>query len=58
MEQNKNLTPADVYCGRGDPILKERARLKRVSLHQRRMEYQQFKMTEKSENQKNNLVLN
>jgi len=53
-----NLTPADVYYGRGDLILKERARLKRVSLHKRRMEYQQFKMTEKSENQKNYLVLN
>lgn len=57
-ESLNNLTPADVYYGRGDLILKERARLKSVSLYKRRMEYQQFKMTEKSENQKNNLVLN
>jgi len=57
-ESLNNLTPADVYYGRGDMILTERARLKRVSLHKRRMEYQQFKTTEKSENQKNNLVLN
>jgi putative transposase len=57
-ESLNNLTPADVYYGRGDLILKERARLKKVSLQKRRMEYQQFKMTEKSENQKNNLVLN
>lgn len=57
-ESLNNLTPADVYYGRGDLILKERERLKRVSLHKRRMEYQQFKMTEKSENAKNSLVLN
>ena len=57
-ESLKNLTPADVYYGRGDLILKERARLKRVSLHNRRTEYQQLKMAEKLENQKNSLVLN
>ena len=57
-ESLNNLTPADVYYGRGDLILKERARLKRVSLHNRRMEYQRFKMAEKSENEKNSLVLN
>lgn len=44
--------------GRGDLNLKESARLKRVSLHNGRMEYQQFKMTEKSKNTKNSLVLN
>ena len=57
-ESLNNLTPADVYYGRGDLILKERARLKRVSLHNRRMEYQRFKMAKKSENEKNSLVLN
>jgi putative transposase len=51
-ESLNNLTLADVYYGRGDLILKEIARLKRVSLHKRRMEYQQFKMTKKSENKK------
>ncbi len=50
-ESLNNHTPADVYYGRGDLILKERARLKSVSLYKRRMEYQQFKITEKSENQ-------
>ena len=57
-ESLNNLTPADVYYGRGDLILKERERLKRISLNSRRMEYQQFKMTEKSKNEKNSLVLN
>jgi transposase len=57
-ESLNNLTPADVYYGRGDLILKERAKLKSLSLHNRRMEYQQFKLTEKSENAKNSLVLN
>jgi hypothetical protein len=57
-ESLDNLTPVHVYYGCGDLILREIARLKRVSLHKIRMEYQQFKMTEKSGNQKNNLVLN
>lgn len=57
-ESLNNLMPADVYYGRGDLILKERARLKRISLDNRRLEYQQIKMTEKSRNTKKNLVLN
>lgn len=57
-ESLNNLTPADVYYGRRDLILRERARLKSVSLHNRRMEYQQYKMAEKSENQKNGFALN
>jgi putative transposase len=32
-----NLTPADVYSGRGPTILRERARIKRRPLHQRRL---------------------
>lgn len=57
-ESLNNLTPADVYYGRGDLILNERARLKRISLHNRRLEYQQLKKYEKSKKTKNNLVLN
>lgn len=57
-ESLNNLTPADVYFGRGEQILSERKRIKKRSLHQRRTEYRQLKLTEKSENQKNGLVLN
>jgi putative transposase len=32
-----NLTPADVYSGRGQTILRERARIKRRTIHQRRL---------------------
>ena len=32
-----NLTPADVYSGRGQAILRERARIKRRTIHQRRL---------------------
>ena len=48
-ESINNLTPADVYYGRGDAILNERARIKRVTLHNRRLEYKQLKMKEKTE---------
>jgi putative transposase len=34
-----NLTPADLYFGRGELILKERAGLKSVALHMIRMEF-------------------
>jgi len=53
-ESLQNLTPADVYYGRGDLILKERARLKKLAIQNRRIDYLHFK----SENRKNNLVLN
>jgi transposase InsO family protein len=32
-----NLTPADVYSGRGQTILRERARIERRTIHQRRL---------------------
>lgn len=34
-----NLTPADVYFGRGESILLERERIKRNTLNQRRLQY-------------------
>ena len=36
-ESLKNLTPADVYFGRGQTILLERERIKRNTLQQRRL---------------------
>jgi putative transposase len=38
-ESLKNLTPADVYFGRGEEILKERNRLKKLAFENRRNEY-------------------
>ena len=38
-ESLKNLTPADVYFGRGQTILLERERIKRNTLKQRRLQY-------------------
>ena len=35
-----NLTPADVYFGRGQAILTERERIKRQTIHQRRLQHQ------------------
>jgi transposase InsO family protein len=32
-----NLTPADAYCGRGDIIMRERERIKRETIKQRRL---------------------
>ncbi|WP_244494778.1 transposase, partial [Bosea sp. Root483D1] len=34
-----NLTPADVYLGRGQAILTERERIKRQTIHQRRLQH-------------------
>ena len=38
-ESLKNLTPADVYFGRGQAILLERERIKRETFKQRRLQY-------------------
>ena len=39
-ESLKNLTPADVYFGRGQSILEQRERIKRKTINQRRLQYQ------------------
>jgi len=49
-ESLNNLTPADVYFGRGELILKERERLKKIAIVKRKIEYQKLKLTT---NQKN-----
>ena len=54
-ESLNNLTPADVYFGRGELILKERERLKKMAIINRRNEYQKSKLTT---NQKKFLSLN
>ena len=54
-ESLNNLTPADVYFGRGEMILKERERLKKMAIINRRNEYQKLKLIT---NQKNLLSLN
>ncbi len=38
-ESLQNLTPADVYFGRGETILLERERIKRNTFKQRRLQY-------------------
>jgi transposase InsO family protein len=38
-ESLENLTPADVYFGRGQTILLERGRIKRNTFKQRRLQY-------------------
>jgi hypothetical protein len=43
-ESLNNLTPEDVYYGRGDLILRERERIKTQSLTQRKNEYQKNKL--------------
>lgn len=35
----KNLTPADVYCGRGQAILEQRERIKQKTIEQRRLQF-------------------
>ena len=39
-ESLDNLTPADVYHGRGKTILLERERIKRQTINQRRLQHQ------------------
>ena len=39
-ESINNLTPADVYFGRGNVILLQRERIKRHTLAQRRLQHQ------------------
>jgi hypothetical protein len=39
-ESLDNLTPADVYFGRGESILRNRQRIKRNTLAERRLYYQ------------------
>ena len=39
-ESLDNLTPADVYFGRGESILRNRQRIKRNTLAKRRLHYQ------------------
>ena len=38
-ESLNNLTPADVYCGRGQTILRKRERIKRKTMEQRRLQH-------------------
>jgi putative transposase len=40
-ESLKNLTPADVYFGRGQTILPARERIKRTTIQQRRLMHHQ-----------------
>ena len=40
-ESLQNLTPADVYFGRGDEILQQRERIKQTTISQRRLRYRQ-----------------
>jgi putative transposase len=40
-ESLNNLTPADVYFGRGSKILSERERIKRLTIQNRRLQHQQ-----------------
>jgi hypothetical protein len=39
-ESLKNLTPADVYFGRGQKILMQRERIKRATIKTRRLQHQ------------------
>ena len=39
-ESLKNLTPADVYFGRGQTILLQRERIKRDTIRKRRLQHQ------------------
>lgn len=41
-ESINNLTPADVYFGRGQAILKQRERIKRKTMEQRRLQYRKY----------------
>jgi putative transposase len=46
-ESLNNLTPADVYYGRSEKILKQRLRIKRETMKSRRRNYNQKKLTQK-----------
>ena len=54
-ESLNNLTPADVYFGRGESILNEREKLKKIAIINRRNEYQKIKLIT---NQMKHLSLN
>ena len=41
-ESINNLTPADVYFGRGQSILKQRERIKRKTMENRRLQYRKY----------------
>jgi putative transposase len=41
-ESINNLTPADVYFGRGQAILKQRERIKRKTMEARRLQYHKY----------------
>ena len=41
-ESIQNLTPADVYFGRGQAILKQRERIKRKTMETRRLQYRKY----------------
>ncbi len=41
-ESLKNLTPADVYFGRGQSILAKRERIKQKTIAKRRLQYQRY----------------
>ena len=41
-ESLQNLTPADVYFGRGDQILQQRERIKQTTIKQRRLQYRKY----------------
>ena len=45
-ESLNNLTPADVYFGRGEKVLKERASIKKKTIKQRRTNYYKQKHME------------
>jgi putative transposase len=41
-ESINNLTPADVYFGRGQSILKQRERIKLKTMENRRLQYREY----------------
>jgi putative transposase len=41
-ESINNLTPADVYFGRGQAILKQREKIKRKTMETRRLQYRKY----------------
>ena len=51
-ESLKNLTPADVYYGRSDEILKQREIIKKKTIQRRKQEYYNLKSNPKAEKEK------